>query len=154
MRVRRQTTSTLSGQGQGAGRPVRVTGSGTGPAVGVLESADWAKVKKRMRREEKAGEKQREGISSEKIRRGKISEEEAQAQLAKMTRNQFTLEDFKAQLGQFKKLGSMSKLMKMLPEPVRVKGGKPMITDGMASSTSGRVTTHGDSCGFWPGARP
>jgi signal recognition particle subunit SRP54 len=47
---------------------------------------------------------------------GKISEEEAQAQLAKMTRNQFTLEDFRSQLGQFKKLGSMSKLMKMLPE--------------------------------------
>jgi len=47
---------------------------------------------------------------------GKISEDEAQAQLAKMTRNQFTLEDFQAQLGQFKKLGSMSKLMKMLPE--------------------------------------
>ena len=47
---------------------------------------------------------------------GKISEEEAQAQLAKITRNQFTLEDFRAQLGQFKKLGSMSKLMKMLPE--------------------------------------
>ena len=33
-----------------------------------------------------------------------------------MTRNQFTLEDFRSQLGQFKKLGSMSKLMKMLPE--------------------------------------
>jgi len=47
---------------------------------------------------------------------GKISEEEAQAQLTKMTRNQFTLEDFRSQLGQFKKLGSMSKLMKMLPE--------------------------------------
>jgi signal recognition particle subunit SRP54 len=47
---------------------------------------------------------------------GKISEDEAQAQLAKMTRNQFTLEDFQSQLGQFKKLGSMSKLMKMLPE--------------------------------------
>jgi signal recognition particle subunit SRP54 len=47
---------------------------------------------------------------------GKIDEEEAQAQLMKMTRNQFTLEDFRAQLGQFKKLGSMSKLMKMLPE--------------------------------------
>ena len=47
---------------------------------------------------------------------GKISEEEAQAQLAKMTRNQFTLEDFRSQLGQFKRLGSMSKLMKMLPE--------------------------------------
>jgi len=47
---------------------------------------------------------------------GKINEEEAQAQLLKMTRNQFTLEDFRSQLGQFKKLGSMSKLMKMLPE--------------------------------------
>ena len=33
-----------------------------------------------------------------------------------MTTNQFTLEDFRNQLGQFKKLGSMSKLMKMLPE--------------------------------------
>jgi len=47
---------------------------------------------------------------------GKISEDDAKTQLEKMTRNQFTLEDFRAQLGQFKKLGSMSKLMKMLPE--------------------------------------
>src|SRR6478672_11030283 len=47
---------------------------------------------------------------------GKISEDEAKAQLEKMTRNQFTLEDFRSQLGQFKRLGSMSKLMKMLPE--------------------------------------
>ncbi len=47
---------------------------------------------------------------------GKIDEEEAQKQLQKMTSNQFTLEDFRAQLGQFKKLGSMTKLMKMLPE--------------------------------------
>ena len=47
---------------------------------------------------------------------GKISEEEAQKQLEKMTRNQFTLEDFRSQLRQFKQLGSMSKLMKMLPE--------------------------------------
>lgn len=47
---------------------------------------------------------------------GKIDEQEAQAQLMKITRNQFTLEDFRSQLGQFKKLGSMSKLMKMLPE--------------------------------------
>ncbi len=47
---------------------------------------------------------------------GKINEEEAQEQLRKMTSNQFSLEDFRNQLGQFKKLGSMSKLMKMLPE--------------------------------------
>ena len=46
----------------------------------------------------------------------KVDEEEAQAQLEKMTSNKFTLEDFRNQLGQFKKLGSMTKLMKMLPE--------------------------------------
>jgi signal recognition particle subunit SRP54 len=56
---------------------------------------------------------------------GKISEDEAKAQLEKMTRNQFTLEDFRSQLGQFKKLGSMSKLMKMLPE---------QLTGGLALS--------------------
>ncbi len=57
---------------------------------------------------------------------GKISEEEAQAQMLKMTRNQFTLEDFRNQLGQFKKLGSMSKLMKMLPDQMT---GGMQITD-------------------------
>src|SRR5213075_2964242 len=49
---------------------------------------------------------------------GKIDEKDAQEQLRKMTSNQFTLEDFANQLGQFKKLGSMSKLMKMLPEQI------------------------------------
>jgi len=57
---------------------------------------------------------------------GKISEDEAQKQLEKMTSNQFTLEDFRNQLGQFKKLGSMSKLMKMLPEQMT---GGLQITD-------------------------
>src|SRR5213596_3299252 len=57
---------------------------------------------------------------------GKINEEEAQEQLRKMTTNQFTLEDFASQLGQFKKLGSMSKLMKMLPEQMT---GGMQITD-------------------------
>ena len=46
----------------------------------------------------------------------KVDEKEAQAQLEKMASNKFTLEDFRSQLGQFKKLGSMSKVMKMLPE--------------------------------------
>lgn len=46
----------------------------------------------------------------------KVDEEEAQAQLEKMASNTFTLEDFRNQLTQFKKLGSMTKLMKMLPE--------------------------------------
>lgn len=57
---------------------------------------------------------------------GKISETEAQDQLRKMTTNQFTLEDFAAQLKQMKKLGSMSKLMKMLPEQMT---GGLQITD-------------------------
>lgn len=56
---------------------------------------------------------------------GKIDEKEAQEQLRKMTSNQFTLEDFRSQLGQFKKLGSMSKVMKMLPE---------QLTGGLAIS--------------------
>jgi len=46
----------------------------------------------------------------------KIDQEEAERQLKKLTTNQFTLEDFREQLRQFKKLGSMSKLVKMLPE--------------------------------------
>lgn len=46
----------------------------------------------------------------------KVDEEEAQAQLEKIVQNRFTLEDFRNQLRQFKQLGSMSKLMKMLPE--------------------------------------
>jgi signal recognition particle subunit SRP54 len=57
---------------------------------------------------------------------GKIDEKEAQESLRKMTTNQFTLEDFQNQLGQFKKLGSMSKLMKMLPEQMT---GGMQITD-------------------------
>ncbi len=57
---------------------------------------------------------------------GKIDEQEAQESLRKMTTNQFTLEDFRNQLGQFKKLGSMSKLMKMLPEQMT---GGMQITD-------------------------
>jgi signal recognition particle subunit SRP54 len=58
---------------------------------------------------------------------GKIDEDEAKKQLEKMTSNQFTLEDFRAQLGQMKKLGSMSKLMKMLPE--QMTGGLQMTDE-------------------------
>lgn len=46
----------------------------------------------------------------------KIDEQEAAKQLEKIQKNQFTLEDFRQQLRQFKKLGSMSKLVKLLPE--------------------------------------
>ncbi|MNY59158.1 hypothetical protein D3C86_1955710 [compost metagenome] len=44
--------------------------------------------------------------------------------------------------------------LKNSPNSIGSMAMAPMITDGIASSTSGSVTTHGDSCGFSPGARP
>jgi signal recognition particle subunit SRP54 len=58
---------------------------------------------------------------------GKIDQDEAEKQLQKMQKNEFSLEDFRNQLGQFKKLGSMSKLMKMLPE--QLTGGLQMTDE-------------------------
>jgi signal recognition particle subunit SRP54 len=67
---------------------------------------------------------------------GKIDEDEAQKQLQKMQSNQFTLEDFRNQLGQFKKLGSMSKLMKMLPEQLT---GGITLTDEQGEQVEGQM---------------
>jgi len=67
---------------------------------------------------------------------GKIDEDEAQKQLEKMTSNQFTLEDFRNQLGQFKKLGSMSKLMKMMPEQLM---GGLQISDEQSEQVEGQM---------------
>lgn len=59
----------------------------------------------------------------------KMDETEAQRQIEKMAKNEFTLEDFRNQLGQFKKLGSMSKLMKMLPSSLTGGMGLPELTE-------------------------
>lgn len=67
---------------------------------------------------------------------GKIDEDEAAKQLQKMQSNQFTLEDFRNQLGQFKKLGSMSKLMKMLPEQLT---GGISLTDEQSEQVEGQM---------------
>ncbi len=67
---------------------------------------------------------------------GKIDEDEAQKQLEKMTSNQFTLEDFRSQLGQFKKFGSMSKLMKMLPEQMT---GGMQLSDEQSEEVEGQM---------------
>lgn len=67
---------------------------------------------------------------------GKIDEDEAAKQLQKMQSNQFTLEDFRAQLGQFKKLGSMSKIMKMLPEQLT---GGLSLTDEQSEQVEGQM---------------
>src|SRR6266581_2545077 len=46
----------------------------------------------------------------------KVDQDEAEAQLKKLQKNQFTLDDFRSQLRQVKKLGSFSKILKLLPD--------------------------------------
>src|SRR6266508_4667095 len=59
----------------------------------------------------------------------KVDQSEAEAQLKKLQRNQFTLDDFRAQLRQVKKLGSFSKILKLLPDQLLGGVGMPDLTD-------------------------
>jgi len=59
----------------------------------------------------------------------KIDQADAEAQLAKLQRNQFTLDDFRGQLRQVKKLGSFSKILKLLPDQLLGGVGMPDLTD-------------------------
>jgi signal recognition particle subunit SRP54 len=59
----------------------------------------------------------------------KIDQTDAEAQLKKLQRNQFTLDDFRSQLRQVKKLGSFSKILKMLPDQLLGGVGMPDLTD-------------------------
>jgi signal recognition particle subunit SRP54 len=59
----------------------------------------------------------------------KIDQDEAEAQLKKLQKNEFTLEDFRAQIRQVKKLGSFSKIMKFLPDQLTGGLGMPNLTD-------------------------
>ena len=59
----------------------------------------------------------------------KIDQEDAEAQLKKLQKNQFTLDDFRAQLRQVKKLGSFSKILKLLPDQLLGGVGMPDLTD-------------------------
>lgn len=59
----------------------------------------------------------------------KIDQEDAEAQLAKLQKNQFTLDDFRSQLSQVKKLGSFSKILKLLPDQLLGGVGMPDLTD-------------------------
>jgi signal recognition particle subunit SRP54 len=59
----------------------------------------------------------------------KVDQDEAEAQLKKLQRNQFTLDDFRSQLGQVKKLGSFSKILKLLPDQLLGGVGMPDLTD-------------------------
>jgi signal recognition particle subunit SRP54 len=59
----------------------------------------------------------------------KVDQSEAEAQLKKLQKNEFTLDDFRSQLRQVKKLGSFSKIMKLLPDQLLGGIGMPELTD-------------------------
>src|SRR6478736_4963509 len=59
----------------------------------------------------------------------KIGQADAEAQFEKLQKNQFTLDDFRSQLRQVKKLGSFSKILKLLPDQLLGGVGMPDLTD-------------------------
>ena len=59
----------------------------------------------------------------------KVNQEEAEAQLEKLQKNKFTLDDFRGQLRQVKRLGSFSKIMKMLPDQLLGGIGMPQMDE-------------------------
>ncbi|HLL74222.1 MAG TPA: signal recognition particle protein [Pyrinomonadaceae bacterium] len=59
----------------------------------------------------------------------KVDQSEAEAQLEKLQKNQFTLDDFRGQLRQVKKLGSFSKIMKLLPDQLLGGMGMPNLDE-------------------------
>jgi signal recognition particle subunit SRP54 len=59
----------------------------------------------------------------------KVDQDEAELQLQKLQRNQFSLDDFRSQLRQVKKLGSFSKILKLLPDQLLGGVGMPDLTD-------------------------
>ena len=59
----------------------------------------------------------------------KVDQSEAEEQLKKLQKNEFTLDDFRSQLRQVKKLGSFSKIMKLLPDQLLGGMGMPQLDD-------------------------
>jgi signal recognition particle subunit SRP54 len=59
----------------------------------------------------------------------KVDQDEAEEQLKKLQKNQFTLDDFRGQLRQVKKLGSFSKIMKLLPDQLLGGMGVPNLDE-------------------------
>ena len=59
----------------------------------------------------------------------KVDQSEAEAQLEKLQKNKFTLDDFRSQLRQVKRMGSFSKIMKMLPDQLLGGMGMPQMDE-------------------------
>jgi signal recognition particle subunit SRP54 len=58
-----------------------------------------------------------------------VDQSEAEEQLKKLQKNEFTLDDFRSQLRQVKKLGSFSKIMKLLPDQLLGGIGMPQLNE-------------------------
>ncbi|MBD0372840.1 MAG: signal recognition particle protein, partial [Pyrinomonadaceae bacterium] len=59
----------------------------------------------------------------------KVDQDEAEEQLKKIQKNEFTLDDFRKQLRQVKRLGSFSKIMKLLPDQLLGGIGMPDLSE-------------------------
>ncbi|HEV3469233.1 MAG TPA: signal recognition particle protein [Pyrinomonadaceae bacterium] len=69
----------------------------------------------------------------------KVDQDEAQAQLQKLQKNQFTLDDFRSQLRQVKKLGSFSKIMKLLPDQLLGGIGMPQLDEEQSAEMEAQL---------------
>lgn len=58
-----------------------------------------------------------------------VDQSEAEEQLKKLQQNEFSLDDFRSQLRQVKKLGSFSKIMKLLPDQLLGGIGMPQLNE-------------------------
>src|SRR5438552_3208697 len=58
-----------------------------------------------------------------------VDQSEAEEQLKKLQKNEFTLDDFRSQLRQVKKLGSFSKIMNLLPDQLLGGIGMPQLNE-------------------------
>jgi signal recognition particle subunit SRP54 len=69
----------------------------------------------------------------------KVNQDEAEAQLEKLQKNKFTLDDFRSQLRQVKRLGSFSKIMKMLPDQLLGGIGMPQLDEEQSAEMEAQL---------------
>src|SRR5215218_6118685 len=69
----------------------------------------------------------------------KVDQSEAEAQLEKLQKNKFTLDDFRGQLRQVKKLGSFSKIMKLLPDQLLGGMGMPQLDEEQSAEMEAQL---------------
>src|SRR3982751_6242484 len=69
----------------------------------------------------------------------KVDQSEAEAQLEKLQKNKFTLDDFRTQLRQVKRMGSFSKIMKMLPDQLLGGIGMPQLDDEQSAEMEAQL---------------